>query len=424
MAKQDASASAGKRRAQLAGDLPPRAQLQAQYQGQCGRWEEALLSLNRQIRDLLERNGCNATLKYRVKRFENYYEKLHRAERSEENGATAAICDLLGLRIICPFLEDIEAVERLLSANFPVIEVEHKGAQHSFREFGYDSVHLLVRLDARQARINLPATRNVCEIQLRTTLQDAWAEVEHELVYKSPIALPKESVKRKLAALNAILTLSDLMFQEIRDFQKEIRKRDEQRRTALGDLLHLPGILCLPQTAGAFDREPALPLASSAGAAGGRLEKAMLAALDAHSRGELETAISLYGQILEMKLDPKIRALVYNHRGMARFVAGGYREALQDFTQSLRFEDANPRALINRGLCNRLLGRLPQSLKDFEEAAALAPANLDAFWGRAQTCYEMGLLGRALADCEKALSLQGDFAPARNLAQAIRRNLL
>lgn len=424
MADKAQAAPGKQRRVQPAGDLPPRDQLQAQYQGHCARWEEALLDLNRQIRGLLEGNGCNATLKYRVKRFENYYEKLHRAERLEANGATAAICDLLGLRIICPFLEDIEAVERLLTANFPVIEVEHKGAQHSFREFGYDSVHLLVRLDPRQARINLPATRNVCEIQLRTTLQDAWAEVEHELVYKSPSALPKESVKRKLAALNAILTLSDLMFQEIRDFQKEIRKRDEQRRTALGELLHLPGILCLPQSGGVLDGEPALPLATSAGAAGGRLEKAMLAALDAHSRGELDLAESLYGQILEMKLDPKIRALVYNHRGMARFVAGRYREALQDFSQSLRFADDNARALVNRGLCNRLLGRLPQSLKDFEDALALAPANLDGYWGRAQTCYEMGLLGRALADCEKAMSLQADFAPARNLAQAIRRNLL
>lgn len=400
--------------------LPGRLQLQTLYQTHCSRWEETLLALYRDIRGLLERHGCNATIKYRVKTFENYYEKLTRSERRGENGDIQPISDLLGLRIICPFLEDIEAVEKLLADNFAVIEVEHKGAQHSFREFGYDSVHLLMRIDPKQARIHLPATRNVCEIQLRTTLQDAWAEVEHELVYKSPLALPKESIKRKLAALNAILTLSDLMFQEIRDFQKEVRKRDQQRRTALGLSAEMSDMLCMPSTLA--HEEHVLPVELS-GSAGGPLEKAMLSALDAHSRGELEVAVELYRQLLDMKLAPKIRALVYNHRGMARFVLGDYRLALQDFSQSLRFDDLNARAYINRGLCYRLLGKIERSLQDYEEAVALAPTMREGYWGRAQTCYEMGLLSRALADCEKVLSLQKDFAPARNLAQVIRRSL-
>ena len=400
--------------------LPGRLQLQTLYQAHCSRWEETLLALYRDIRGLLERHGCNATIKYRVKTFENYYEKLNRAERRGENGDIQPISDLLGLRIICPFLEDIEAVEKLLADHFAVIDVEHKGAQHSFREFGYDSVHLLMRIDPKQARIHLPATRNVCEIQLRTTLQDAWAEVEHELVYKSPLALPKESIKRKLAALNAILSLSDLMFQEIRDFQKEVRKRDQQRRTALGLSAEMADMLCMPSSLA--HEEHALPVDLS-GSAGGPVEKIMLAALDAHSRGELEAAVKLYRQLLDMKLVPKIRALVYNHRGMARFVLGDYRRALQDFSQSLRFDDLNARAYINRGLCYRLLGKIERSLQDYEEAVSLAPTLLEGYWGRAQTCYEMGLLSRALADCEKALNLRKDFAPARNLAQVIRRSL-
>ena len=60
-------------------------------------------------------------------------------------------------------------------------------------------------------------------------MQDAWAEVEHELVYKSDITLPNQSIRRKLASLNATLTLSDLIFQEIRDYQKEIRRHGRNR---------------------------------------------------------------------------------------------------------------------------------------------------------------------------------------------------
>jgi putative GTP pyrophosphokinase len=55
----------------------------------------------------------------------------------------------------------------------------------------------------------------VCEVQVRTILQDAWAEVEHELVYKAEFTPFDEPMKRKLAALNANLTLSDMLFQEI-----------------------------------------------------------------------------------------------------------------------------------------------------------------------------------------------------------------
>ena len=99
------------------------------------------------------------------------------------------ITDLFGLRVVCPFLEDIETVAKLVSERFKVVETVRKANQHSFREFGYDSLHLVIRMPGEtQLKAPLPGTATTCEIQLRTILQDAWAEVEHELVYKSDIA--------------------------------------------------------------------------------------------------------------------------------------------------------------------------------------------------------------------------------------------
>ena len=400
-------------------------QVQLRYDAQRAGWEEALLALQRSIRMLLEKHGYTPTVKYRVKRFPNYFEKLARLGRGRKNAAPPLVNDLLGLRIVCPFLEDIDAVEALITEHFPVIEVERKGKQHSFREFGYDSVHLLVQLEPEQVRVDLPRARNVLEIQLRTTLQDAWAEVEHELVYKSNIALPKESVKRKLAALNAILTLSDLMFQEIRDFQKEIRKRDQKRRTALTGSFQVPDLISLCEAdLKREDAEEDIPLATVVGAAGGRLEKAMLAALDAHSRGDLQNATELYSQILDMSLDPKTRALVFNHRGMACFVLGRYQDALQDFSRALECDVSNVRIYTNRGLTCRVLHLFERAVQDYDAAVALAPENIDGYWGRAQTYYEMGQLTRALSDCDRALSLQPDFAAAGELAKKLRQSLL
>jgi len=73
-----------------------------------------------------------------------------------------------------------------LSNIFSIEEIERKGAERSFREFGYESIHVLVRVPDEVAQQLCPhLERNVIEIQLRTILQEAWAEVEHELVYKA-----------------------------------------------------------------------------------------------------------------------------------------------------------------------------------------------------------------------------------------------
>ena len=78
----------------------------------------------------------------------------------------------------------------------------------------------------------------VCEIQLCTILQDAWSEVEHELVYKTNFNPFDEPLKRKLAALNATLNLSDTLFQEIRDYQRLLQSELNKRRESFIEKLN------------------------------------------------------------------------------------------------------------------------------------------------------------------------------------------
>ncbi len=402
----------GKKKSQ---DILDRQRLKALYDTLRPAYEAALQTVYREVRGCLERQGHTPTIKYRVKRFENYFEKLGRLS---QGGKPQALSDLLGLRIICPFLEDLETVEGLLAKGFEVVELERKGARHSFREFGYDSVHLLVKLDPGLLKETLPHTAPVAEVQLRTILQDAWAEVEHELIYKSDISLPNESVKRKLASLNATLTLSDLIFQEIRDYQKQIRERDRKRRQSLETKLGAPFCIAMPGPEPGSEQERApLEVASVSGQR--KLERAMLAALDAHSRGELGQAVHLYTQILRLKLANPIRALVYNHRGMAHFARSDYRRAIRDFSRAIDFDGKNTRCYNNRALTFRVLKRFDHSLADYDRSLAIKGSQLEAYWGRAQTCFEMKLLTQALADCEEALNLQADFAPAQALKRRI-----
>ncbi|HSH69813.1 MAG TPA: hypothetical protein VK997_07835, partial [Deferrisomatales bacterium] len=191
-----------------------------------GEYQAQLARVVSRVERILAPLPIQCHVKHRVKAFDEYYAKWKGLEGAEEAG----IGDMLGVRIICPFLDDLDEVEQALRRQLPIREVERKGEDHSFREFGYDSIHLQLDLAGETIPHELPGVLPVCEIQLRTILQDAWAEVEHELIYKSDWSIPTDKIKRKLAALNANLSLSDTIFQELRDFQKEVQHKQNRRR--------------------------------------------------------------------------------------------------------------------------------------------------------------------------------------------------
>ncbi len=397
--------------------FPDRNKAKALYEQQLSAHKAALQQLAQDMRLVLEQQGLTPAIRYRVKSFDAYYDKLHKQTSAGTNRRIVPISDFFGLRIVCPFLEGIETVSRLIAANFTVVEKEHKASQHSFREFGYDSVHLAIRLDTQQAGRLLPGVRKTCEIQLRTILQEAWAEVEHELVYKSDISLPNQSIRRKLASLNATLTLSDLIFQEIRDYQKEIRQHGRKRRAMAEQEAQEQDHIAISHPTTMPSPVHTVPVPSTLAS---HLEKTMLRALESHSNHDLENAIALYGQLLGMRLDRKMRGLVYNHRGMAYFAMGSHQRALKDFSSAISYDPESDRSYANRGLCYRVLKKHERALRDFNQALQINPSRPDSYFGRAQTCYDMRQYDQALEDCEKALDIHSDYQSARELIKTLQ----
>ena len=72
--------------------------------------------------------------KARVKSFNSFYKKLLRIQPpSLGKQEMPVLTDLIGIRIICPFLEDLTIVEKHLVKAFNIVEIERKGAGRTFQ---------------------------------------------------------------------------------------------------------------------------------------------------------------------------------------------------------------------------------------------------------------------------------------------------
>ena len=87
--------------------------------------------------------------------------------------------------------------------------------------FGYTSVHLVVRTKGSLSTSpRYPDLRNKWfEIQVRSILEHAWAEIEHEVVYKSGIDYPV-LIKRRFARIAGAIELLEAEFLALRNHQQ------------------------------------------------------------------------------------------------------------------------------------------------------------------------------------------------------------
>ena len=150
----------------------------------------------------------------RTKSLESFLEKL---ERKSYNDPFTEITDFAGVRVVCFYEDDIARIESLIRKQFRVVEADHKGKAIDVDRFGYNATHFLVYLGDSVSGPRYDSLRElVCEIQVRTVLQDAWAIFTHHLMYKHEDQIP-DSIKRELHALSGALETADTAFQAIRD---------------------------------------------------------------------------------------------------------------------------------------------------------------------------------------------------------------
>lgn len=155
---------------------------------------------------------------YRVKHPDSLAEKLRR--QGKEYRSLSDVTDLLGLRVITYFADDVDRVVALVDGAFavdPERSVDKRRAQEPDR-FGYASVHKICRLAADPGEP--AAVRRLAglsfEIQIRSILQHAWAEIEHDLGYKAAHTIPAP-IRRRFSILASLLELADDEFIRLRN---------------------------------------------------------------------------------------------------------------------------------------------------------------------------------------------------------------
>ena len=340
----------------------------------------------------------------RIKSFSSFYSKYLRFYKTGQTNPQ--ITDLLGLRIICPFIQDIVTIEKLIYKNFNVTENEKKG-HYTYNEFGYESTHLLINIPQELIdKHGYPGT-NIAEIQIRTILQDAWAEVEHELVYKAEFN-PVDSVKRKLAAVNASLSLADIIFKEIREYQSTYKTQMGTRRKSFYQKVEESTDNLL------FNKEPAedtgftQPIAFPDDVSGENpsFDDMLVSALIAHNQNRFDEAIGQYTRILQIKLDNITGSVIYKHRGMAKFACSRYDEAINDFSAALELDPKSYKAAYYRGIVSSVVKEYSKAIDDFTLSLTIYPIQGYCLFRRAQAYFHIGDYPGALADCEKSIAVE------------------
>ena len=131
------------------------------------------------------------------------------------------ITDQIGIRVITYVRDDVDAVAQLLAHEFTVLDDRDMGQETADQgRWGYVSRHLLVAIDSsRTLSTEREALRTfTASVQVRTVLQHAWAEFEHDIRYKGNV--PEEhapDLNRRFTLAAGLLELADQEFSAIRD---------------------------------------------------------------------------------------------------------------------------------------------------------------------------------------------------------------
>lgn len=218
-----------------------------QYNELAPRYNSLAQNLTSAIRDFLIKNNIDfLDVASRIKTFDSFFDKIQRKKLSTLK-PLEEIKDLCGIRIIVFYPSDLELIHDIIHKEFDVLETINKEELLEPDRFGYRSFHYIVKI--KDEWLKAPNYRGlndlVAEIQVRTILMHAWADLSHKLSYKEKAYIPNQ-FRRQMSRLSALFELADEQF--------DILRKEKQN--------YVKSLIQASNDARSFDREQPLDVDS------------------------------------------------------------------------------------------------------------------------------------------------------------------
>lgn len=189
-------------------------QLQHLYNAAIKEIKMRLEVLNDEFRVTYERSPIHH-IESRLKTTESIVEKLERKGLPITiEAAKERLNDIGGIRIVCNYIDDVYAVEKMLlrQSDIELVKRQDYIAQPNYN--GYRSLHLDMRVP-----VNLSArTESVLvEIQIRSVAMDFWASLEHDLRYKVDKATLPDGINEEMLQCADEIAVIDRKMQDMYD---------------------------------------------------------------------------------------------------------------------------------------------------------------------------------------------------------------
>lgn len=188
-----------------------------------------------QIRKALNSKNINADvfLKISGKRVKEERSALSKIVRKNYTDPLTQMTDLVGARFVVLLTDDLNILQEIIESNEIWDASKDKDYLDAIEKnpefFDYQSIHYVVRskketyTDALGIPEGLP-----CEIQIRTLLQHAYAELTHDNVYKPSIPNVPYQARRLIARSMALMESTDELFcKTIVELEKAVAVRNE-----------------------------------------------------------------------------------------------------------------------------------------------------------------------------------------------------
>jgi len=180
------------------------------------------------------------TPKIRLKSNNSLIDKaFHRTSKNYDN-PYVEIEDKVGCRFIVLLLEDIETITNIIKNEsiWDYDESRHFASERHDQPllFTYQSVHYIVRpkelFVEKNTQINI---ETACEIQIRTLLQHAYAELTHDAIYKTKSIISPE-IQRTVAKSMALIETTDDFFSDVNKSLTSIRYEEINFQNQLDEI--------------------------------------------------------------------------------------------------------------------------------------------------------------------------------------------